>query len=107
MQVTAFDKVSGNVTISYASGCGTSDNTIEYGPLASLPDYGYEGQVCAVGNSGSATFTLPAGTYFFLIVGNDGAKEGSYGLGQGGNERPEDTTSVACPIPQDLSQRCD
>lgn len=106
VHVTAFDELSGSVTISYAPGCGTSDNTIEYGPLASLPSYGYEGQVCAVGNSGSATFTLPAGTYFFLIVGNDGAKEGSYGLGQAGNERPEDTTSAVCPIPQDLSQTC-
>ena len=107
LQVTAFDPASGAVTVSYASGCGTSDNTIEYGLLASLPTYGYEGQACAVGNSGSTSFTLPSGSYFFLIVGNDGAKEGSYGLGQGGNERPEDTSSSACPVPQDLSQRCD
>jgi hypothetical protein len=107
LRVTAFDRLSGSVTISYAAGCGTSGNTLEYGPLANLPSYGYEGQVCALGNSGSASFTLPTGSYFFLIVGNDGAKEGSYGLGQGGSERPEDTSSASCAIPQDLSQRCD
>jgi hypothetical protein len=107
MQVTNFDGQTGQITVSYTPGCSTSDNTIEYGLLAELSAYAYEGQVCAIANTGSATFTLPSGSYFFLVVGNDGANEGSYGLGVGEAERPEDSTSASCPLPQDLSQRCD
>lgn len=107
LQITAFDDLSGNITVTYAPGCTTSNNNIEYGRIANLATYQYDGQVCGVGNSGSATFALPSGSYFFLMVGNNGSAEGSYGLGRNGNERPEDTVSVACPVPQNLSQRCD
>ena len=43
--------------------------------------YGYSGQVCSSGASGSVTgFDPGPGSFFFLLVGNDGAGvEGSYG----------------------------
>ena len=109
MLVTAYDKLSDNVTISYTAACGATNNTIEYGPVSSLATYAYSGQVCAVGNTGAAAFTIPSGS-FFLVVANDGTKEGSYGtkkLAGATTERPEDTTSVACPQPQNLANRCD
>jgi hypothetical protein len=109
MLVTAYDKLSENVTISYTAACGATNNTIEYGPLSGLSTYAYSGQICAVGNSGAATFNLPEGS-FFLVVANNGTKEGSYGtrvFTGATTERPEDTTSVACPQPQDLVNRCD
>jgi len=109
MLVTGYDKVSGQVTVSYAPGCGASNTNVEYGPISALPTYGYSGQVCSIGNSGTATFAVPGGS-FFLVVSHDGTKEGSYGTrSQGGTstERPEDAASTACPVPQDLAGRCD
>ncbi len=48
---------------------------------------------CAVGSSGVATFdpgALAAGRALWILpVGNDGAREGSYGEGSSGVERPE------------------
>ena len=83
---------------------------MEYGPLSSLATYGYGGQVCGIGNAGSATFNAPAASSFFLVVARNASKEGSYGRRRTGAtlaERPEDASSAACPIPQDLSLRCD
>jgi len=109
MIVTGYDKVSGNVTVSYAAGCGAADNAVEYGSLSGLGTYTYTGQVCAVGNSGTASFNVPAGS-FFLVVGRNTTREGSYGtkvVSGAVTERSEDTTSAACPLPQDLTNRCD
>lgn len=109
MTVTAYDKLSGALTIAYTPGCGATGNTIEFGPLASVATYGYGGQVCGMGNTGSASFVLPANS-FFLVVGHDATKEGSYGtrLSSGTSaERPEDTGSATCPLPQNLANRCD
>jgi cytochrome c553 len=109
LRVTAYDKVTGNLTVSYGIGCSTTNNNVEYGPLSAVSTYGYSGQVCAIGNTGTATFALPAGAYFFLVVGHDASAEGSYGTRvQGGvsTERPEDNAGV-CPFPQNLTRRCD
>lgn len=107
--VTAYDKITGDVTISYGAACSSSDNTIEFGLLADVSTYTYDGQVCNVGNGGTATFGLPTGSYFFVLVANDGNVEGSYGVrvdAGSATERPEDVGTL-CPLPQDLSQRCD
>lgn len=110
MRVTAFNKSNGNVSISYVAACGATDNTVEYGALSNVKTYGYDTQVCAIGNSGTATFNLGSRSVFFLVVANNGTVEGSYGRKRSGGtftERPEDTTVVTCPKPQDLSRRCD
>lgn len=110
MTVTAYDKALGTITIGYGVACQATDHNVEHGLLANLSAVNpYAGQVCAVGNTGSASFTLPDNS-FFLIVGNASGKEGSYGTKSSGGtltERPDDTTSVACPVPQDLVNRCD
>jgi hypothetical protein len=109
MRVTAYDKLAGNLTVSYTAGCGATDNTVEYGSLSALATYTYSGQICAVGNSGTATFNVPVGS-FFLVAARNTTQEGSYGtkVASGAvTERPEDTTSAACPLPQDLTNRCD
>jgi hypothetical protein len=108
LRVTAYNKTTGALTASYGSACGSGDNTIEYGPIASLPAYGYTGQVCGIGNSGTTSFQVPNGS-FFLVVASSGGKEGSYGRRrQAGTytERPEDVGSM-CVLPQDLGNRCD
>ena len=47
--------------------------------------------------------------FFFLMVGDNGASEGSYGSDGDGSERPSDDLLMppACPLPQDLPNRCD
>jgi len=41
-------------------------------------------------------------SYFFVIVGNDGDEEGSYGLDGFSVERPEDIGTPTCDHPQNL-----
>ncbi len=109
MIVTAYDKLAGTLAISYTVACGATNNTIEYGPLSGLSTYGYSGQICAAGNTGTATFSLPSGSFFLVVAGN-GTKEGSYGTKSVAGvvaERPEDATSATCPLPQALATRCD
>jgi hypothetical protein len=113
MIVTNFDKGTGNITISYTDACETNDSNIEYGDLANVASYTYSSSVCDVGDTGSATFNLPAGSYYFMVVGDNGSAQGSYGLGDIDadgtlEERPDnDTNNPSCPIDQDLTARCD
>jgi hypothetical protein len=107
MRVTSFDRATGNVSVSYAPACGAVDHTAYIGRFADLPALTYTAQACGLGAGGSATFHLGATSYFWLIVGNDGVREGSYGTKGSGVERPEDTSLTTCSFPQDLSRRCD
>lgn len=107
MRVASYDRTSGNVTLGYTPACGALDHTVYLGRLADLATMTFSEQACGLGASGSATVHLGAESSFWLIVGNDGTKEGSYGTGANGVERPEDTLLSACNVPQDLSRRCD
>jgi hypothetical protein len=107
MLVTSRDAVMQNLGLSYEHPCDATDNVIEYGPLTDVSLYGYSGQQCAVGSSGSYVWSYPAGDLFFLVVANNGSVEGSYGLDAAQVERPEDNTSASCPLPQELTNRCD
>lgn len=106
MRVTAFDRVTGTLTISYAPACSSTDHTVYSGALSGVSSTTFTQRDCNRGTSGSTSFTLPAGSFFFVIVGNDGTKEGSYGRNRSGVERPEDSGASACNLPQDLSATC-
>jgi hypothetical protein len=109
MLVTAYNKATGALTISFGVACTSTTNHIEHGLISNVKTYFYAGQVCALGNTGTATFTIPAGS-FFLVVADNATNEGSYGKRRTGAvlaERPEDTTSVTCQKPQNLATRCD
>ncbi len=103
--VTGYDNLTGDISISYESGCNTDDNNIYYGPLNQVSTLGYTGEVCAVGTAGTAAFDPGAGSFFFLVVGNQGTAEGSYGKGVGGAER-FDFPGNLCGEAQDLSNSC-
>ncbi len=107
--VTARDATTMSMT--YGTACGVTDNTIVFGALNNVSTYGYSGETCAILNSGTVTWDfVAAGTpdsFFFLIVGNDGVLEGSYGTDSDGAERSVHATNVACPLGQDLVDRCD
>jgi hypothetical protein len=110
--VTGYDGGTGNLAITYDPACSSSDHNIEFGPLQNVDTLGYSGQDCGIGTSGSySSFNPGSGSFFFLVVGNDGAgTEGSYGtnlIGGAPGERSEDLTDPQCSFVQDLSQRCD
>jgi hypothetical protein len=98
----------GTIDIYYQPACESVDNTIVYGALANVGTLpaGYAGAVCGIGNTGShLSFNPMAGSYFFLVVANDGGVvEGSYGQASG-VERPPRPGN--CSYVQDLTLRCD
>lgn len=96
-----------SITCTYTNGGScTTDNTIYYGPLSSVSSYGYSGSVCNLGTSGTATFDPGPGNWFWVIVSNNGTKEGSYGKNSNGSERPEAVGIGSCDYPQDLNNTC-
>jgi hypothetical protein len=97
-----YDKVTGAVQLTYTPACDASDNNVYYGDLAGVSTYAYAGVTCSVGNTGSASFDPGLDSAFFLIVGNNGAEEGSYGIDSSGVERPEDGPTPLCDRPQNL-----
>jgi len=102
-----YDGVSGAIDVSFTAACDATDQTIYFGPLADVGSYGYTGAVCGLGNGGATSFDPGAGDWFFLVVGNNGSVEGSFGTDGAGFERPQDPDSFACAYPQDLSGTCD
>ncbi|HZI94771.1 MAG TPA: hypothetical protein VFE84_11040 [Patescibacteria group bacterium] len=112
LNVVGYDALTGNLAITYQPACSAANHHIEYGPLSAVSTLGYTGQDCAIGTSGSyASFNPGPGSFFFLVVGDDGAGiEGSYGTSLVNGvpaERPEDTLDPVCAFTQNLSQRCD
>lgn len=107
--VTAHDPAARLMTISYGPACTATGNTIYYGPLSAVSTYGYSGQQCGIGNSGSYGWNYPASpaSIFFLVAGRNEGNEGSYGKSSAGLERPSYTANGTCPLPQDLARRCE
>lgn len=110
LQVTGFDAATGTLSISYGVPCAATDHTIEFGELTrtNLASYNWAGQECGLGNAGAYNWST-TGTpdaMFFVIVGNNGTQEGSYGADGDGQERLEDSTSGACPMEQNLAYTC-
>jgi hypothetical protein len=105
--VPSHDKAAQSFAVSYdTTTCETTSNNVFYGPLSQVSGYGYSGQGCTIGNTGTYTFDYSAiaESIFFVIVAQNGVNEGSYGLGELDAERPE---SNLCPESQLLVDRCD
>lgn len=100
------------IQLHYTPGACATDHVVYWGaatgPLSGQPSW--TDQACGLGASGSASFDPgdpPDGAWkYFVIVGNNGAAEGSYGLDSSGSERPEATGLPSCDIPQQLSGTC-
>jgi hypothetical protein len=111
LQVTGYDPGTGEISLTFQAACGATDHHLEFGPLGAVGTLGYSGQVCGIGNGSYDTFNPGAGSYFFLVVGDDGSGvEGSYGLSRIGGveaERSADLLDPVCAFTQDLSLRCD
>jgi hypothetical protein len=97
----------------YTPACGAVDNAVFWGvgPIVGSPVW--TNSVCAVGNTGTSSFDpgdpAPGSFFYFVIVGQNAAKEGSYGQrfdGLVSTERPEAVGVGACDRPQDLTGDC-
>jgi hypothetical protein len=97
------------VDVTYAPGCGALDSAVYWGtgPIAGAP--AWTNAACALGNSGHTIFdpgdAAPGTLLYFVVVGYNGANEGSYGAATGG-ERPEAIGVGACDRPQILTGTC-
>lgn len=108
--VSGYDPNTGILSITYAPACGAADHDIYGGPLRDVRIYGWGGQVCGIGASGTYAFNPGSGSYFFLVIGNNGTAEGSYGHRMRENYMVHERPSWAgngCGRTQDLSKRCD
>jgi subtilisin-like proprotein convertase family protein len=85
-----------NLTWDVAS-CAAPNYHLLYGDLATVASYAIGGSACAIGTSGTATWSgVPAGSLWFVIAADDGAAtEGSWGTGAGG-ERGGGSVSGQC-----------
>jgi len=106
LRVTGFDRSTGTISISYDAPCGATDHAIVWGPLAQVSSYGWNGQACGIGISGTASFAPGPGNRFFVVVARGNATEGSYGTDDAGSERPP-FGAGACGATYDLAGRCD
>ena len=97
-----------SVVVTYAAACGATNHTIYAGSLSTLRSQGivWSQRYCAQGISGTATFTPATGNQYFVIVGNNGTLEGSYGRRSGGAERPAAGAGGSCAYTQQLSGTC-
>jgi hypothetical protein len=105
--LASYDSVSGTIDVTFTAACDATNHTVYYGDLADISAYDYSGAACFVGSTGDASFDPGLDSAFFVVVGNDGAVEGPYGVDHAGFDRPEDTGTVGCDLPQDLSGTCD
>ncbi|ANM30466.1 hypothetical protein ABI59_14140 [Acidobacteria bacterium Mor1] len=102
MVVTGYNKATGEIQVSYGNACDATSHTIYSGPLSQVGTYGYDQAFCGLGLAGNASFNPGPGSHFFLVAGENGNAEGTYGLDSQGNQRPEDVGTPGCDRPQEL-----
>jgi hypothetical protein len=112
LRVTDYDSLDGTLSLTFDPACESVDHHIEFGPLNNVGSFGYTGQDCDLGSSGSYDqFNPGPRSYFFLLVGDDGISvEGSYGTSSIASERverPENLVDPVCAFTQTLIGRCD
>jgi hypothetical protein len=104
-------EAAGNVRVSWgALSCpGNEDTNLFWAPLAEKATFAYSGAACGLGTLGSASFTPPAGSVYFLMAGINaaGAESGHRRLDFGPGW--EAATGLGrCPVvaSRDTSQSC-
>ena len=106
LRVLGVDETGEYVTVVFAPACQSSDHDLYYGDLDAVATLGWLGAECGIGTDGMATFQAPGGTdTFFVVTGNAGGVEGSYGRSGLGVERPS-FSAAPCGRVQDLTHPC-
>ncbi|ANM31247.1 hypothetical protein ABI59_19230 [Acidobacteria bacterium Mor1] len=99
----SFNPGTGEASLSFDVGSGSSDHVLYYGPLGDVSTYGYSGEVAGLGADGSSDVTLPSGSLFMMVVPKSNGAEGCYGLDSDGTERP---ASPAASVAQSATRAC-
>ena len=96
------------LNVTYAPACNAATHTVYAGTLSTLRSQGivWSQRYCSQGISGAATFTPASGSQYFVIVGNDGTVEGSYGRASSGAERSAAGAGGSCTYTQQLGGTC-
>lgn len=98
----------GLVDVTYTPACFSSDHTVYAGDLDTLRTAGlsWSQRYCFLQDTGSLSFALPAGNTYFVVVGNDGVNEGSYGRTSTGERPAAGGGPGGCGYTQILSGVC-
>jgi hypothetical protein len=104
--VESHDSGTGATTISFDPAAGSTDHVLYYGPLSAVSTYGYSDSVAGLGASGSSSFTLPAGSLFWVVAPKDNVAEGCYGTDSTGAERPCFPNGT-CAVAEDAFRNCE
>ena len=105
----------GNILqISYTPACGATDHVLYWGSagpgMIGPGGLTWTSAACGLGTSGAAGIPLgnpPVGqAFYFVMVGQNGSVEGSYGQASTGAEKPEATFPAICAKPQLLGGGC-
>jgi hypothetical protein len=103
LMLAQYDDATGQIDLTYTPACDSTDHTVYYGDLSNVSSYNYADASCFLGTTGTAPFTPGTGSFFFVIVANNGTDEGSYGKDDGTLERPEAVGVGVCDMPQNLA----
>jgi len=101
--LASYDAATGAIDVDYTPACDATDHVLYFGSLADVSTYGYSGAECFLGTSGTASFDPGPGSWFFVVVAQNGTDEGSYGVDSALAERPEAVGVGTCDVPQDLA----
>jgi hypothetical protein len=104
----------GSLQVAYTPACGATDHVVYWGSAGpgAIPAGGmsWTNATCGLGTSGTASFfpgNPPLGqVHYFVIVGQNGSVEGSYGQDSASVERPEATIAGPCDRPRFLGGGC-
>jgi hypothetical protein len=98
------------VEVSYFPACGATNHAIYFGVSPIFGSLFFGDVACFVGTDGHAIFDPgdpgPGEFFYFVVVGQNYAHEGSYGQDSFGVERPEAAGFGACDRPQVIPAAC-
>jgi hypothetical protein len=101
------------IALAYSGACGALDHVLYAGVGPISGNVAWSSSICSLGNDGLAVVDPgepPAGgLLYFVLVGQNGSREGSYGrswTAVAGTERPEATGVGSCHRSQDLTGSC-
>jgi hypothetical protein len=96
--------------VTYAPACGATGHVVYLGTTPIAGALAWQTSFCGLGTSGTATFdpgVPPLGrAFYFVIAGQNGVAEGSYGHNGSGAELPEIAGVGVCDKPQVIASTC-
>ncbi len=91
-----------SVNVTYTAACHAASETIYRGASPISGALNWTTSYCNVGSSFDPGNPSPGAYHYFVIVGQNGISEGSYGKDSSGTERPEASGVGSCDLPQSL-----